>query len=66
VYDIDSVQFIYLVRQLRDKKMFFNGESVKDYELRFFTGAVANPFADPFEFRVARLEKKVKAGAEFI
>lgn len=66
VYDIDSVQFIYLMRQLRDKKTFFNCEPVKDYEPRFFIGAVANPFADPFEFRVLRLEKKVRAGAEFI
>jgi methylenetetrahydrofolate reductase (NADPH) len=29
-------------------------------------GAAANPFADPFEIRVARLAKKVAAGAEFI
>jgi methylenetetrahydrofolate reductase (NADPH) len=27
---------------------------------------VANPFADPFEYRVDRLEKKINAGAEFI
>jgi methylenetetrahydrofolate reductase (NADPH) len=31
-----------------------------------FIGAAANPFADPFELRVARLAKKVKAGADFI
>ena len=29
-------------------------------------GAAANPFADPFEIRVPRLAKKIKAGAEFI
>ncbi|RLB91296.1 MAG: methylenetetrahydrofolate reductase, partial [Deltaproteobacteria bacterium] len=29
-------------------------------------GAAANPFADPFELRVPRLAKKVKAGADFI
>jgi methylenetetrahydrofolate reductase (NADPH) len=33
---------------------------------QLFLGAAANPFADPFEFRVARLAKKVKAGADFI
>jgi methylenetetrahydrofolate reductase (NADPH) len=31
-----------------------------------FIGAAANPFADPFEWRVYRLAKKVKAGADFI
>jgi len=31
-----------------------------------FIGAAANPFADPFEYRVNRLAKKAKAGADFI
>ena len=31
-----------------------------------FIGAVENPFADPFEYRVLRLAKKVEAGADFI
>ena len=31
-----------------------------------FIGAAANPFADPFEFRVIRLQKKINAGADFI
>mgnify|MGYP002395824277 CR=1 FL=1 len=31
-----------------------------------FIGAAANPFADPFEFRVIRLKKKINAGADFI
>ncbi|MGB9903691.1 MAG: methylenetetrahydrofolate reductase [Desulfotomaculales bacterium] len=66
VYDIDSMQLIYLMRRMRDEKKFFSGEEIKEHEPRFFIGAVANPFADPFEFRVARLEKKVNAGAEFI
>ena len=33
---------------------------------KMFIGAAANPFADPFELRVARLAKKVKAGVDFI
>lgn len=66
VYDVDSMQLIQLLRRMRDEKMFFSGEEIKEHEPRFFIGAVANPFADPFEFRVARLEKKVEAGAEFI
>jgi len=35
-------------------------------EPRLFIGAAANPFADPFEYRVNRLAKKVAAGADFI
>ncbi|MCL6479487.1 MAG: methylenetetrahydrofolate reductase [Peptococcaceae bacterium] len=66
VYDVDSMQLIYLLRRMRDEKKFFSGEEIKEHEPRFFIGAVANPFADPFEFRVDRLEKKVEAGAEFI
>lgn len=66
VYDVDSMHLIYLLRRMRDEKLFFSGEAIKDHEPRFFIGAVANPFADPFEFRVSRLEKKVEAGAQFI
>ena len=31
-----------------------------------FIGAAANPFADPFEFRVIRLQKKTDAGMDFV
>lgn len=66
VYDVDSIQLIQFVRRMRDEKLFFSGEEFKEHEPRFFVGAVANPFADPFEYRVDRLEKKINAGAEFI
>jgi methylenetetrahydrofolate reductase (NADPH) len=33
---------------------------------QMFIGAAANPFADPFEYRVIRLAKKIDAGADFI
>ncbi|BAF59187.1 MAG: 5,10-methylenetetrahydrofolate reductase [Pelotomaculum sp.] len=66
VYDVDSVQLIQLVRRMRDERKFFSGEEIKKCEPRFFIGAVANPFADPFELQVDRLEKKIEAGAEFI
>ncbi len=66
VYDVDSMQLIDNLRRMRDDKVFFCGEAFKEAEPQFFIGAVANPFADPFEFRVDRLEKKVNAGAQFI
>ena len=33
---------------------------------KLFIGAACNPFAEPFEFRVYRLAKKIEAGADFI
>jgi len=55
-----------MVRRMRDEGKFQSGSEIKGVRPRFFLGAAANPFADPFEFRVYRLAKKVKAGAEFI
>ncbi len=65
VYDLDSIQFIKMVKDMRDEKKFQCGDEM-DVEPRLFVGAAANPFADPFEFRVFRLAKKVAAGADFI
>jgi methylenetetrahydrofolate reductase (NADPH) len=65
VYDLDSIQFIQMVRTMRDKGIFQGGDEILNPP-KMFIGAAANPFADPFELRVARLAKKVKAGADFI
>ncbi|MBN1483611.1 MAG: methylenetetrahydrofolate reductase [Chloroflexia bacterium] len=66
VFDMDSLQLLQMVRQLRDERRFACGDEIKGPEPRFFIGAAANPFADPFDFRPYRLGKKVKAGADFI
>ncbi len=65
VYDIDSIQLIQTFKAMRDERKFLCGEEISG-ELPLFIGAVENPFADPFEYRVARLAKKVRAGADFI
>ena len=65
VHDIDSVQFIEMVKSMRDEGKFQGGENI-DGSPKMFIGAAANPFADPFELRVARLAKKAKAGVDFI
>ena len=65
VYDIDSMQLIQTLKHMRDEKKFLSGDDISG-EVPLFLGAAANPFADPFEFRVTRLAKKVKAGADFI
>jgi methylenetetrahydrofolate reductase (NADPH) len=66
VFDIDSVQLVAMVKRMRDDKQFISGDPIKEHEPRLFIGAVENPFADPFEYRVARLAKKIQAGADFI
>jgi methylenetetrahydrofolate reductase (NADPH) len=65
VYDIDSMQLIALVKKMRDEGKFINEDEI-DVPPRLFIGAAANPFADPFEFRVHRLAMKVEAGTDFI
>ena len=65
VYDIDSVQLISMVKQMRDDGKFINGDEI-DVPPKFFIGAAANPFADPVEYRVYRLANKIDAGADFI
>jgi methylenetetrahydrofolate reductase (NADPH) len=66
VFDIDSLQLIRMVTEMRDEGIFQCGEAFKGPEPRFFAGAAAAPFADPVDFRPYRLAKKVKAGANFI
>lgn len=65
VYDLDSITLLKMVKDMRDEKRFACGEEM-DIEPRFFIGAAANPFADPFEFRPMRLAQKIEAGADFI
>jgi methylenetetrahydrofolate reductase (NADPH) len=65
VFDVDSMQLISMVKQMRDEGKFLSGAEV-DGKPQIFIGAASNPFADPFEWRVHRLAKKVKAGVDFI
>jgi len=65
VYDIDSMQLIDAVRTMRDEGKFINGEEI-DVPPKIFIGAASNPFAEPFEYRVYRLAKKISAGADFV
>jgi methylenetetrahydrofolate reductase (NADPH) len=59
------MQLIALARKMRDEGKFMNDEDI-DVPPKLFIGAACNPFADPFEFRVYRLAKKINAGADFV
>ncbi len=65
VFDIDSIQLIHLVKQMRDEGIFPSGKKLEG-EPRFYIGCAVNPFADPFEIRVPRFKLKVDAGADFV
>jgi methylenetetrahydrofolate reductase (NADPH) len=65
VYDVDSIQLIDMVRSMRDEGKLQSGDDI-DGVPRMFIGAAANPFGDPFAFRVIRLAKKITAGVDFI
>jgi len=65
VFDIDSMQLIHMVKTMRDEGKFQAGADIEDPP-KMFIGAAVNPFADPFDWRVYRLAKKIDAGVDFI
>ena len=65
VFDIDSTQLIKMVKTMRDEGTFQGGADIEEPP-KMFIGGAANPFAEPFEWRVHRLAKKVAAGVDFI
>jgi len=65
VFDIDSIQLIKAMREHMENGVFISGSKSK-MPAQFFLGATINPFADPEEMQLIRLEKKINAGARFI
>lgn len=65
VYDLDSMQLIQAVKNMRDETKFINGEEIK-FPPNLFIGAVWSPTSEPLDIRIPRLAKKVAAGADFI
>ncbi len=63
VFDLDSIQLLETIKILQ------GGRDLAGKELKgapkFFVGAVVNPGADPLEPELIKMEKKVKAGAQF-
>ena len=64
VFDLDSIQLIATVAKMNSGYLLSGREMKKAPE--FLIGGAANPFAVPFEMRLIRLYKKVKAGVNFI
>ena len=65
VFDIDSMNLARTVYEMREEGKDMSGHQLANPP-KMFIGAAANPFADPFEYRVIRLAKKIEAGVDFI
>jgi 5,10-methylenetetrahydrofolate reductase len=65
VFDLESISLLRITEGMRDLGAFASGRKL-DTSPNLFLGATANPFVPPFRDRIANLEKKVDAGAQFI
>lgn len=65
VFDLDCMSLLETARTMRDRGQFMSGRKLSRAP-RLFLGAAANPFAEPRDFRVERLRKKIAAGAGFV
>jgi methylenetetrahydrofolate reductase (NADPH) len=65
VYDVDSIHLIAILKRMRDEGLTQGGDEI-EVRPKMYIGAAWTPMADPVDFRVIRLAKKVKAGADFI
>lgn len=63
VFDLGSVSLIRVAKQLQEGKD-MKGNPLKGAP-KFCIGAVVNPGADPLEPEIIKMEKKIKAGAQF-
>jgi methylenetetrahydrofolate reductase (NADPH) len=64
VFDLDSTQLLALGVAM-SRGMYLSGRKI-DPAPKLFLGAVENPGAPPYDYRVDRALKKVRAGARFL
>jgi methylenetetrahydrofolate reductase (NADPH) len=65
VFDLDSVNLLHTLRGMSERGEYASGRKLERAP-RLFLGATANPFVPPYAERIANLERKVDAGAQFI
>jgi 5,10-methylenetetrahydrofolate reductase len=64
IWDLDSIQLIWLLRRMRDEAHFLDQREIKPAP-PIFIGAASSPNASETRFQVIRETKKVNAGAQF-
>jgi methylenetetrahydrofolate reductase (NADPH) len=65
VYDIDTAQFVYMIRKMVDEGVDLQGNKI-DGEVKLNVAIAGNPNADPLEPELLKVERKVKLGADFM
>ena len=64
VFDLDSVSLIHTVRQL-EQGLDISGNSLDGDPPGFAKGAVVSPCSDSVDIQLAKMERKIMAGAEY-
>ena len=64
VFDLDSVSLIHAVKQL-ESGVDLGGNELIGEPPKFAKGAVVSPCSDSVDMQLSKMERKVKAGAEF-
>lgn len=64
-FDLDSIAALSTLRMMRDESRFLSGRALTTPP-RIFLGAAENPSTLSTDMRVARVRRKVEAGAQFI
>jgi methylenetetrahydrofolate reductase (NADPH) len=64
IWDIDSVQMLWLFRRMRDEGHFLDQRELK-VSPPLFLGAAGSPYAANTRIQAMREEKKINAGAQF-
>jgi methylenetetrahydrofolate reductase (NADPH) len=65
VFDVDVIQLIGGLKDLRDEHKAMSGDKISG-DVPLYIGAVATPFAKPEDLHLLTLAKKIRAGADFI
>jgi methylenetetrahydrofolate reductase (NADPH) len=65
VYDLDAIQVVWTIKQMRDKGMLLDGTAIAG-NFSMLIGTVVNPYLRPLELNMIQLAKKIEAGADFI
>ena len=65
VYDLDAIQLVWAIKQMRDKGVLLDGSAFAG-EFSMLIGTVVNPYLRPMELNMIQLAKKIEAGADFL
>jgi methylenetetrahydrofolate reductase (NADPH) len=64
IFDLDSVQMLWILRRMRDEGLYLDGREMKNTP-RLFLGAASSPVSRDPRLQAIRDQKKVNAGAQF-